>query len=225
MSSTPSSVDHVQTLTFDFKVPKRTKTHVTVTVKPSDDPKNIGYHLIFPEKPIDYSHGFPVCTARVSSPHSAGYAAVYGWIQMNSPPFAITSTPIPCRSSDFAMDPLQPIFSELNTPFTWYGVEPTLFDAPSRDRREVRNYDWTTVSLLAYVEDVGSTRHVRPILAFEWGYWIVDGEVRVKRVKAFDAREAWEEQRGLMEGTYGKGGWTFGLVDEEGVEVEVREGA
>jgi hypothetical protein len=58
------------------------------------------------------------------------------------------------------------------------------------------------------------TKEVHPILVFEWGFRIEEGEVVIKELKRVDVREAWEVQRGLLEARFPD--WRF-----EEVEVDV----
>ncbi|KAK3641172.1 hypothetical protein LTR56_011412 [Elasticomyces elasticus] len=197
--SRPQSITSEQILKLEFTVPNRSPTHVTISVRPNDDPDRIGQHLLFPEDNTDDFIGYPICQAKISSPESIGYAAYYGWIQM-----------VAEDSGAFEMDPL-PITADLNTPFCFFGAEPQLFDCPSRPK-EIQNLDWTAVSFLTYIKDTVLTRHVRPIFAFEWGFRIVDGAVRVKHLQPCNVDQAWEQQRGLLESKFE--GWQFGRLDE-----------
>ncbi|KAK5715805.1 hypothetical protein LTR17_016636 [Elasticomyces elasticus] len=198
MATKPGSVAVLQTLDMDFTVPGRDLARVTVSVRPNDNPRKIGQHLLFPDKPLEVFIGYPICQAEVSSPESIGYAAYYGWIQM-----------VAEDSAGFEMD-LLPMTADLNTPVCFFGAEPQLFDCPSR-WKDVTNLDWTAVSFLTYVEDTTLSRDVRPILAFQWGFRIVDGDVRVKNLRPCNVDRAWEQQRGLLESKFV--GWQFGRLD------------
>ncbi|TKA25129.1 hypothetical protein B0A54_17764 [Friedmanniomyces endolithicus] len=68
-----------QTLSLTFKAPKRELSNITITIESNTDPVKIGQHLTFPdhEATSDFL-GFPTCTAKICSPNSKGYAAIYG---------------------------------------------------------------------------------------------------------------------------------------------------
>ncbi|KAK0261972.1 hypothetical protein LTS00_018117, partial [Friedmanniomyces endolithicus] len=206
----PDAVQDKQTLSLTFKAPKRELSNITITIESNTDPVKIGQHLTFPdhEATSDFL-GFPTCTAKICSPNSKGYAAIYGWIQM----WRFSVLPDPILAVPWDMDEV-PTFTGLNTPFCWFGPEPQLFNAPSRWAQD-REMDWSALSFLTYVEDALLSKKVRPVLAFEWGFWIKDRVKSVKPVVLREVGEAWEEQRGLLEGKFE--GWVFGDV-EEGVE-------
>ncbi|KAK5732438.1 hypothetical protein LTR17_010494 [Elasticomyces elasticus] len=182
----PQSITSEQTLKLEFTLPNRSATHVTISVRPNDDPHGIGQGLLFPDDDIDDFIGYPICQAKISSPQSIGYAAYYDWIQM-----------VAEDSGAFEMDPL-PITADLSTPFCFFGAEPQLFDCPSRPK-EIRNPDWTAVSFLTYIKDTALTRH------------IVDGDVRVKQLQPCNVDEAWAQQRELLESRFDD--WRFSQRD------------
>ena len=145
-------------LTF-HSVPRRKSCTVSVTVEPDHDPDLHGQTLLGLLSDPMVTKGFPILHAAVSSPLSRTYASLYGWVQ-------ITNTP----GEDWVMDPY-PLFQDLNNPFVFWGAEPTLVDAPSREP-DVEHDDWTARSFLCYAPDAAMTKHVVPILAFERGFWI-----------------------------------------------------
>jgi hypothetical protein len=121
--------------------------------------------------------GFPVCTATVRYPRR-GYDAMFGWVQL------VHSTDNQSGGQHFEMDPFAR-FGDVRSPYCWYGTEPTLVDAPSRqDRAPI---EWIAYSFLATtpIDDViqGSPRRVVPLLGFEWGFDI--------RTEAPDCRGAY----------------------------------
>ena len=123
---------------------------VNVTVELVEDPIAIG-------KPIG-TEGFPSCQATVSYA-GKGYSALFGWVQL-------------VRSQDraggeFALDPLR-LFEGTSAPHCFYGICPTLFDAPSRDGRY--ELDWTAHSFLAPIGLFEVSAEVRPLLGFSWGF-------------------------------------------------------
>jgi hypothetical protein len=124
---------------------------------------------------------------------------MYGWVQMASVPESETNT-----ITHLEMDPI-PITNDLNTPFTWFGPEPRLFDAPMQVK--FQNLDWTAQSFLVYVPDNLLTRDVRPILAFEWGFWKHEGQIQIKPLHKLGL-EAWDAHLPMMRKKFV--GWTFG---------------
>jgi hypothetical protein len=107
------------------------------------------------------AEGFPVCEASVST-GLAGYDSLFGWVQL----VGTQSPSAPLRR--FETDPLR-IFSELNMPFGFYGVHPTLFDAPSRKDRQ-QTLDWLAHSFLCTSPSDPMERAVEPVAAFQWGF-------------------------------------------------------
>lgn len=202
MGATLEEVPTPQSLTLNFQVPDRHPCTVEVTVRPCDDPKKYGNHILFPETPLSKFIGFPVTNAKIHSPDSLGYAAYYGWIQVTR------DTPEVGRldHAQWIMDPV-PVHKDSNTPFVFFGPEPQLFDMPSRTAEPVEDIDWEARSYLCYVEDGLLTKRVRPVLAFGWGFWIDGGKVKVKRMREVDVQEAWEDCRGLFAKKFA--GWKF----------------
>jgi hypothetical protein len=205
MSAHPDAVSDLQTIRFDFQAPHREKSTTVITVHPNTDPKKHGQLITFPDHPASDFLGFPICQARITSPQSVGYAAMYGWIQM----FRHAVPPNTASETPWQMDDI-PMTAGLNTPFCWFGAEPQLFDAPSQ-WPEVTELDWTALSFLTYAEDALLSKNVRPILAFEWGYWIRGGVKSVKPLKVRDVSEAWEAQRSLLEAQFR--GWNFKTLE------------
>src|SRR6266545_2154851 len=75
----------------------------------------------------------------------------------------------------FEMDPLE-ILGEVGHPFCFFGIKPTLFDAPARDTRD--DMSWTAHSFLTRIaHDTG--REVRALLGFSWGFTISSGQVAI----------------------------------------------
>jgi hypothetical protein len=101
--------------------------------------------------------GFPSCQATVSYPRR-GYNALFGWVQVvQAQDFG---------EGQFALDPLR-FFEDTSAPHCFYGICPTLFDAPSRDERY--ELDWTAHSFLVPIDLFEIDREVRPLLGFSWG--------------------------------------------------------
>lgn len=162
---------------------------VTVGCVPSEDPVAIGKS----EEDV----GFPVCTARIAS-EANGYFAFFGWVQM------VCSSDNPSDGREFEMDPLGP-FSDGPSPFCFFGIAPTLFDAPSRDRRD--ELTWRAHSFLAVLDEIEERRGVRPLLGFEWGFDISpEGSIGL-REPACLAASAWNAHLPMLRGTYPT--WAF----------------
>jgi len=124
---------------------------VKVEVRTNEDPAALGCP--------DYARGFPVCTDRVHHP-AFGYEDMLGWIQL-------------VERSDleggFKIDALA-LLTEVTHPFAYFGVAPTLFDAPHTD--EFEEWDFLAHSFLCAR---GGRLHqwrfeVRAVLGFSWGF-------------------------------------------------------
>lgn len=94
---------------------------------------------------------------------------------------------------------LYPPFQALNSPFSIWGADPTVVDCPGREG--VREYDWSARTFLCYSPDAAMTRHVVPILGFEWGFWIEGTRPGVKELRRLDL-ERWNEHVGLLRGEF-----------------------
>ena len=133
---------------------------VSVTYGVNDDPELVGSG---PD-----SAGFPMCHATVSYP-AQGYDAVLGWVQL------VRSDDNVSGGHEFEIDPLA-FLGDVPHPFCWLGLEPQLFDAPSRAPR--RDLDWLSHSFLC-VPDGGadSGLEVHALVGFSWGFTIRDGSI------------------------------------------------
>jgi hypothetical protein len=140
---------------FDLRV---NRGSVEVTVVPNDDPESLSCR--------PSGRGFPVCTATVSYA-GRGYAAAFGWIQL------VRSTDGASGGLEFEMDPFEPL-GALPHPFCWFGLAPTLFDAPSRRTRA--DLEWTAHSFLSFI---AQPHEARAILGFSWGFTVDDGQVSI----------------------------------------------
>jgi hypothetical protein len=72
------------------------------------------------------------------------------------------------RGDRFEPDPLE-VFGPLPHPFCFFGIKPTLFDAPSRDSRA--DLDWLAHSFLCRIVDQ-DRREVHALAGFGWGFTI-----------------------------------------------------
>lgn len=139
---------------------------------------------------------FPVCTATV---HFAGrgYSAVMGWVQF------VRSSDNRSNGQQFELDPLA-FLGDLPHPFCWLGINPTLFDAPSRPSRD--DLDWTARSYLCIPDDEGAGLEIRPLLGFSWGFRIEGGEILLEPPQQLN-EAAWDEH--VSDLRIGFSGWHF----------------
>jgi hypothetical protein len=172
--------------------------HVQVACVPNDDPA--GYGTVASD-----AFGFPVCTATVRYPRR-GYNAMFGWVQL------VRSTDSQSGGQLFELDPFA-LFGDVRSPYCWYGTEPTLFDAPSRqDRAPI---EWIAYSFLATtpVDEVmqGCPRRVVPLLGFEWGFNIraeVGPIIEMRAVASIGSNE-WAALLPILRAEYPSPLWTF----------------
>ncbi|KAK3057402.1 hypothetical protein LTR09_001586 [Extremus antarcticus] len=198
MASTNETTPERQTLDIPFDLDDARKGAVSVSVQPNTNPEHYGCHLIFPDKPKDAFAGFPVCEATVRSTGAKGYASIYGWVQM------VRSSSSPLTESDkWEMD-TAPVNSDSNTPFCWFGPEPSLFDCPMREGE--REYEWVCHSFLTYLPDCVISKDVRPVLGFEWGFETKDGEIMLKELRELEAGD-WDEKLPMLREKHS--GWMF----------------
>ena len=121
---------------------------VDVECVPNDDPPSYGSW--WPD-----AFGYPVCTARVAYP-GRGYRAMLGWVQL------VRSSDNDSGGEHFEADPFA-LFGDAPSPYCWFGIEPTLFDAPSRP--EAAPAEWVAHSFLAttpMIEVMGGNPRTRP---------------------------------------------------------------
>jgi hypothetical protein len=142
----------------------------------------------------DDDRGFPVCTATVEYA-GRGYAAMLGWIQL------VRSTDNASGGEEFEVDPYEPLGRQSH-PFCWFGVAPTLFDAPSR--RTDADLDWTAHTFLGFVAE---TNEVRALLGFGWGFVVRDGVVTLAPAEPLVAG-TWDAHLPLLRREYPT--WEFG---------------
>lgn len=159
---------------------------VTVDVVANTDPASLGGD--------SDNLGFPACTASVSY-QGGGYLAMMGWVQL------VRSTDT--ASADFEIDPYA-LFADIDSPYAFYGYQPTLFDGPWRSRRE--DMDWVAHSFLAATPlEVGS-RPVRPLVGFSWGFTIRQGQIDIAAPAPLASAD-WAEHVPYLAATYPS--WQF----------------
>ena len=160
---------------------------LSIQIDRNDDPASVGSS--------EGSLGLPMCTARVR-PTSRGYRAMCGWIQL------VRSTDNSSGGSEFEMDPFGP-FTDTGSPYAFYGLAPTLFDAPGRDTRD--DLDWTAHAWLARTEL--DSRFVEPVVGFSWGFSIRDRAPLILPVGEL-AKTDWAQHMTLLQQQHP--GWAFG---------------
>jgi len=138
--------------------------------------------------------GLPACTATVECPHM-GYRSMLGWVQLvRAEDYG---------SGDFESDPFA-LFGDAPSPYCWYGLNPTLFDAPARSNRD-DDLHWGAHSFLATtpLEEVMALgpRRVIPLAGFAWGFEIVGGQVTLSEPAALPL-ERWNQHTESLRATY-----------------------
>jgi hypothetical protein len=160
---------------------------VTVDVTPNTEPLSVGKS--------ERERGMPVCTAFVEF-GARGYRGLLGWVQLVREPDA---------AGPYRIDPFD-LFEDSTAPFAWYGLQPVLFDAPSRWREGA--VDWEAHSFLTIGPWDIDRRLVMPLAGFAWGYHQVshDHEVHLSTVRLLGSAE-WDGHRPYMSSAFP--GWRF----------------
>lgn len=162
---------------------------VIVTVQVTRSPHALGLGQ------SDGAVGLANCKATIEF-SAGGYLGLLGWVQL------VRSTDNVSRGQQFEIDPFDPfeLYERAPTPYCWYGITPTLFDAPSRDARE--DLDWVAHSFLAASPLRGNSRIVTPILGFSWGFHILDAKnIVLKPITVLTAAD-WEAHLPHLCGTF-----------------------
>src|SRR5437762_13640817 len=123
---------------------------VEVTVDTTREPRDLGA----PPEAVGLAH----CQATITYT-GKGYASLLGWIQL------VRSTDNDSQGQRFEMDPLT-FVGEVPHPFGFYGIKPTLFDAPSRSSRA--NLHWLADCVPCHIAD-DEQRSPSAIWGFSWG--------------------------------------------------------
>jgi hypothetical protein len=162
---------------------------VSVSVSRNDDPASYGCSPA--------ALGLAVCRATVEF-EADGYDALLGWVQTVGERSAQSDERV------HTADPLD-IYAELETPFGFYGLEPTLFDAPSRRDRNV-SLDWLAHSFLCVAPTSPMAREAKPVAGFSWGFTIEQGHVDIFEPLLLTP-SAWTDQHHLLRTNYPS--WDF----------------
>ncbi|BEL04614.1 hypothetical protein Q0Z83_028050 [Actinoplanes sichuanensis] len=162
---------------------------IEVTVEVTRDPTELGAS--------PGAVGLPHCRAAVEFP-GRGYHGLLGWIQM------VRSTDNDSHGKAFEMDPLM-FVGAVAHPFGFFGITPTLFDAPGRRTNE--DLDWLCHSFLSYIKDFeGETRVVSAITGFSWGFSRTDGVTTVEPAQRLTSAD-WNGHLELLHRDHP--GWRF----------------
>jgi hypothetical protein len=142
------------------------------------------------------TRGFPVCSATVERP-LRGYDSLMGWVQL------VRSDDNQSRGELFEMDPLA-FLGALAHPFCWLGLNPILFDVPSRS--SLADLEWTARSFLCVPDDLGNGLEAHAVRGFEWGFAIEGGEIALDQPRRLGAG-AWDELLPVLRAEHK--GWGF----------------
>jgi len=168
------------------------KGRVVVSVEETLEPAILGAR--------DSAFHLPNCRATVEFA-GRGYLQLFGWVQL------VRSTDNAFQGEKFEMDPFDPfkLYERAPSPYCWYGILPTLFDAPSRDDRVY--LDWVAHSFLAASPLRGDRRIVTPLLGFSWGFHIADhGNVTLRPTTPLTAAD-WQSHIPYLQDCYSE--WSF----------------
>ena len=162
---------------------------IEITVDLTTDPAAVGA--------IPGAAGLPHCQATIDHP-GRGYDALLGWVQL------VRSTDNDSGGARFEMDPLM-FVGEVPHPFAFFGIAPTLFDAPGRRSRA--DLDWLAHSFLCFIEDIdGDRRVLQVITGFSWGFQLRDGTTTVAGPRRLTAAD-WTGHLPLLHAEHP--GWRF----------------
>ena len=168
------------------------KGRVLVTVERTLSPATLGVG--------DNALGLAHCKATIDFP-AGGYLGLLGWVQL------VRSTDNASQGRQFEMDPFDPfgLYERAPLPYCWYGIAPTLFDAPSRDERA--HLDWVAHSFLGASPFGGNSKVVTPLLGFSWGFEILgDKKIVLKPAMVLTAAD-WEAHLPYLRACYPE--WRF----------------
>ncbi|MBI1377992.1 MAG: hypothetical protein GC157_11015 [Frankiales bacterium] len=171
----------------DFSL-RRLTGRISVTFERNDDPARVGSG---PE-----SAGFPWCHADVDYP-AHGYDAVLGWIQL------VRSDDNRSGGMEFEIDPLA-FLGDLPHPFCWIGLNPQLFDAPSRS--PLHDMSWRAHSFLCVPDGPPSSMEVHALAGFAWGFDVSGSDIALVEPFAVGP-EVWEGHLAAL--TAGYPAWRF----------------
>jgi hypothetical protein len=163
-----------------------TEGEVRVEIRENDDPAAFGC--------AEFARGFPVIRATIT-PVSRGYADMLGWVQLVDDSW---------HADGFHTDGFEPL-GQLPHPFGFYGVSPTLFDAPHFDGEA---FDFRAHTFLCGLggELLEFRRETRAVLGFSWGCRKREGEIEFFDIEALTP-ESWDSHREYLARRFPE--WTF----------------
>lgn len=161
---------------------------VRVEIWENDDPPAYGC--------ADFALGHPCCRATIE-PLACGYAEMLGWVQLVDASFYEHAT-------GFIADGFQ-LLGDLTHPFGFFGISPTLFDAPHTPDENAHFHAHTFLCglggpLLEF------RREVRAVLGFNWGFVKRGEEITFVDLVPLEA-EVWDGHREYLDGEFED--WTF----------------
>jgi hypothetical protein len=116
-----------------------------------------------------------------------------GWVQL------VHSTDTEADPPVFEIDPTT-IYREVPTPYAWFGIKPTLFDAPFRPSKYPMT--WRARSYLCYTPDAVMSRIAEPVCAFSWGFDVQDdGSINLVGPEPLDCA-TWTEHLDMLRRLY-----------------------
>ena len=156
---------------------------IHVTYERNDDPALVGAR---PD-----SAGFPWCHASVD--YSArGYDAVLGWIQL------VCSDDNVSGGREYEIDPLA-FLGDVPHPFCWIGLNPQLFDAPSRTL--LGDMNWRAHSFLCVPEGEESALEVHALVGFGWGFDVSGQQISLVKPYALEPQD-WDRKLPTLANIY-----------------------
>lgn len=96
------------------------------------------------------------------------------------------------------------MYAGVNTPYAFFGITPTLFDAPYRDTEQ--DLVWEARSYLATTPDAVFTQAAFPLVAFSWGFQITAGSITLDPPTKLNI-DHWTQHLSVLEETHP--GWNF----------------
>lgn len=159
---------------------------VRVEIRRNDYPAALGCE--------EFARGFPVIRATIT-PTSRGYADMLGWVQLVDDSF---------HADGFHADGFEPL-GDLPHPFGFYGVSPTLFDAPHFDGER---FDFLAHTFLCGLggDLLEFRREIRAVLGFIWGCRKRGAEIELLRPEALPP-DSWDGHREYLARMFPA--WTF----------------
>ena len=142
----------------------------------------------------EFARGFPVMRATIAGP-TRGYQDLLGWIQLIRTP--------PEFGERFHLDSVE-MLGEVSHPFGYFGLAPTMYDAPHRD--VLPDMDWVAHTFLGGIAGIYKEFEAHAHIGFSWGYAIRDGAVSVTGLAELGP-EAWDAHLPYLGATCPA--WTF----------------